>query len=361
MATSKPKKKAARKKTAKPSPKPKAKGKVAKKKPAKKKPARKKTAKPSPKPKAKGKPAKKKVAKKKVAKKKPARKKTAKPSPKPKAKGKPAKKKVAKKKPARKKMAKPAPKPAAKPKTVFGQFCWHDLMTNDPRGSGAFYSELFGWQIRQVPMGGAPMTIAYAGDEMVAGIMKHQQPNMPTFWMPYVTVADLDACTRKAKTLGGQVPMPSMDVPGLGRFGVVVDPEGAASAPFQGLAEMPEPKMGPGQFCWHEIISANPQGALRFYTQLYGWGELRQDMPSGPYQMFTAGKQQVAGVLPRPAEVKGPPMWLSYVAVSDVDASANLAVHLGGVVHMPPMAIPSVGRFAVIGDPQQAAIALFQG
>src|SRR5260370_17072202 len=54
-----------------------------------------------------------------------------------------------------------------------------------------------------------------------------------------------------------------------------------------------------------------------------------------------------------------PPSWIGYVAVDDVDATAERIKHLGGPVHVPATDIPNVGRFSVVADPQSAVFALF--
>jgi len=55
-----------------------------------------------------------------------------------------------------------------------------------------------------------------------------------------------------------------------------------------------------------------------------------------------------------------PTMWTPYVCVDDADATVARAKELGAMVVVPPSDIPDVGRFAVIGDPQGAAIAVLR-
>ena len=55
-----------------------------------------------------------------------------------------------------------------------------------------------------------------------------------------------------------------------------------------------------------------------------------------------------------------PPSWMIYFRTSDCDQTAARAQSLGGHVLVRPKDIPSVGRFAVIQDPQGAAFAVIQ-
>jgi predicted enzyme related to lactoylglutathione lyase len=55
---------------------------------------------------------------------------------------------------------------------------------------------------------------------------------MPSFWLPYFMVTDVDATTARATTLGGKAHFGPQDIPGTGRFAVIADPQGAAFAVF---------------------------------------------------------------------------------------------------------------------------------
>jgi predicted enzyme related to lactoylglutathione lyase len=115
-----------------------------------------------------------------------------------------------------------------------------------------------------------------------------------------------------------------------------------------------------GTFCWNELMTTDVEKAKTFYTKLFGWTTREMDMgPSGKYTIFINQGKDIGGCMKNPPEAGGvPPHWLSYVAVSDVDASAGEVVALGGTLIVPPTDIPHVGRFAIINDPTGAAIAV---
>jgi predicted enzyme related to lactoylglutathione lyase len=113
-----------------------------------------------------------------------------------------------------------------------GEFSWNELVTNDEPAAKQFYTGLFGWTAQ--PFGG-PMdyTLFKQGDMMVGGMMKCPQPGLPSHWLAYVTVEDVDATAARAKTLGGQVVMEPFDVPTVGRIAILIDPQGAAIGLFK--------------------------------------------------------------------------------------------------------------------------------
>jgi predicted enzyme related to lactoylglutathione lyase len=114
-----------------------------------------------------------------------------------------------------------------------------------------------------------------------------------------------------------------------------------------------------GAFSWSELMTSEPEAALRFYTALLGWSTQKMAMPGGDYHVLKVGETSVGGLMAIPPEAKAggmPPNWGCYVTVDDVDATARKAVELGGKVVHCPQDIPGVGRMAVIVDPQGAAL-----
>ena len=111
-----------------------------------------------------------------------------------------------------------------------GAFSWAELMTPDPKAAIAFYGALFGWTSEDMDMGSGPYHVLKAGDTQVAGVMgmpPDAPPGMPPMWGCYVTVDDIDATAKRCADLGGQVLMPPMDIPTVGRMAVLKDPLGA--------------------------------------------------------------------------------------------------------------------------------------
>ncbi|MDH5548125.1 MAG: VOC family protein [Gammaproteobacteria bacterium] len=110
-----------------------------------------------------------------------------------------------------------------------GAFSWNELLTPDIEAARVFYSELLDWKLKDADDAAVPYLIAETGDKEVAGIM--QTPpgaeEMPPMWGAYVTVDDIDARTERARKLGAKVYVEPQDIPNIGRFAVVADPQGA--------------------------------------------------------------------------------------------------------------------------------------
>ena len=247
-----------------------------------------------------------------------------------------------------------------------GRFVWHELHTNDRAKAMAFYAQLFGWETKEVPMGpGEPYSLALLAGKDHAGITKSMAPaNVPPHWLPYMHVDNVDQSAAKVKELGGKVLMQPMDIPNVGRFAAVMDPQGAAFAVYTSAKPYPEEAERPpvGAFCWEELMTSDPVAAAKFYSDLFGYTVEEKDMgPMGTYRIMKRGDRQTAGIMKTPPNVPAPPHWLTYVHVTDVDKSARNAREIGAKVMMEPTDIPQIGRFSVIQDPTGAVISLFKG
>jgi len=117
-----------------------------------------------------------------------------------------------------------------------GAFSWFELMTTDVAAAKNFYTKLFGWKTEEMPMaGGSAYTVIKVGDTSVAGMMTTppQAQGTTPMWSIYITVDDVDATAKKTKELGGKVLVPPMDIPKVGRFCVIQDPQGATICPIK--------------------------------------------------------------------------------------------------------------------------------
>lgn len=118
-----------------------------------------------------------------------------------------------------------------------------------------------------------------------------------------------------------------------------------------------------GRFVWYELTTTDMEAAKAFYTEVVGWSARDASMPGSPSTVFSNGEASVSGMMELPKDVGKMgerPMWIGYVCVDDVDATADRIKHLGGVVHIPPQDILNVSRFSVVSDPQMATLALFK-
>lgn len=106
---------------------------------------------------------------------------------------------------------------------------WSELTTTDPQAAMAFYGKLLGWTFEAMPMEGMTYQVVKVDGQSVAGIMSLPPgaPAMPPGWGTYMTVDNVDDCVKRVDALGGKVVVPPTDIPGVGRFSMLADPQGA--------------------------------------------------------------------------------------------------------------------------------------
>jgi uncharacterized protein len=246
-----------------------------------------------------------------------------------------------------------------------GRFVWQELMTEDTAAASAFYTKLLGWHAKG--SGGDPAyTEFHAGPTAVGGMMKTPDSakamGAKPMWMPYIGVDQVDSSVKQIEGLGGKVVRAASDIPNVGRFAVVTDPQGAVFAVFTSSSP-PAPQSGPpkpGEFSWNELATTDHEAAIGFYSKVFGWEALfRHDMgPMGTYLIFGADGAQYGGMFKMSPHHGPHPFWLPYAAVADADASAKVVTASGGRIVNGPMDVPGEGRIAQLTDPAGVLFAI---
>ena len=243
-----------------------------------------------------------------------------------------------------------------------GTFCWVELSTPDAEGAKAFYGDLFGWEFRddEIP-GGGVYTMCHVGGEAVAAMA--QQDGQTAHWNNYVSVASADETAAKARQLGARIFEEPFDVMGLGRMAVFADPGGAMLCAWEPQAHIGAGLVNDvGCMGWNELQTRDSGAAGDFYSGVFGWEiEPIEDDGNVVYTTVKNAGNQNGGFMPL-SEQHGdaPSFWLPYFTVPSRDAAMEKARELGGTVFAGPLDLPS-GKVAVLGDPQGAAFAIFEG
>ncbi len=246
------------------------------------------------------------------------------------------------------------------------RFVWFDLMTTDVKGAESFYTDIIGWKAATWQEG--HYDLWKAGDEDVGGVMplddQARAAGAPPQWLAYIATRDVDATVQKAKKLGGKVLAPPTDIPNVGRYAMLADPQGASFGVFQARhLPAPEDAAKPGHFGWAELNTTDWKAAWKFYSDLFGWKHTTS-MDMGPdhgeYFMFGLDEKQAFGGMSNSASVMhARPHWLHYVNVKNADETAKRVTEKGGQGLQGPMDVPGGGRIAQCLDPQGARFAVF--
>ncbi|KZN63712.1 hypothetical protein N473_16220 [Pseudoalteromonas luteoviolacea CPMOR-1] len=246
-----------------------------------------------------------------------------------------------------------------------GAFCWSELCSADWAAGKAFYTQLFDWQNVDQPIGeGCFYTMLQKHGSDIAAMYQmmpeQQAAEVPSHWLGYIAVDNVDDMAERAQTLGAEIIAGPHDVPEAGRMVMLHEPGGAHFALWQAGAHTgTQRELEANVPYWYELASQNSAKSEAFYCNLLGWQADHQAMENMDYVVFSHQGRPVAGMLEMTDEWQGlPPHWMLYFAVLDCDKLAETATSLGGEVCVPPTDIPQVGRFAVITDPQGAVFSI---
>ena len=243
-------------------------------------------------------------------------------------------------------------------------FVWYELMSTDPAGAAAFYGSVVGWKVVDAGMP-MPYSLLMVGEHHVGGLMDmppDAPSGMPPVWTGYVGVADVDAAAARFEAAGGKICRPPEDIPEVGRFAVVSDPQGGTLCVYTDKSSSaPQgPAAGtPGTVGWHELLAADGAAAFAFYSQQFGWTAADAiDMgPMGTYQLFAAGGEPVGGIMTKPPEMPVT-AWGYYFNVPAIDAAVERVKAAGGQVINGPMEVPGGQWIVNAVDPQGGMFSL---
>ncbi|AJY46016.1 VOC family protein [Martelella endophytica] len=249
-------------------------------------------------------------------------------------------------------------------------FIWYELLTPDTAAAETFYKSVIGWEAKDSGVADVSYTLfSVSGyDTYAAGMMALNEDmlarKVPPNWSGYVYAEEVDAKAAEFVAEGGSINVPPMDIPSVGRFAVVADPQGAVIClmnpipPEGGMPEAP-PAGSPGTFAWRELYATDAPAAVAFYEKVFGWKEsAAMDMgPMGKYHLFGLGEDDMGGIMKKPDEM---PMsaWGYYIAVDGLNAAIERVKAGGGQLLNGPMDVPGGAVVAQCLDPQGAFFCL---
>jgi uncharacterized protein len=246
-----------------------------------------------------------------------------------------------------------------------GKFGWYELMTTDTAAAASFYTSVVGWTTKDVGVPGMPYTTFNLGDIGVAGMLTLPEGagGKPS-WIGYIHVDDTDAYAARVEAAGGKICNPPTDVPGMLRFCVVTDPQGAPFVLFTSNPAMPTPPNRPepptpGTIGWHELYTTDLDAAWEFYSSFFGWTkETDMDMgPMGVYRIFNEGEKQIGGMMKKDDKIPNS-SWGFYFHVDEINAAIERIKAARGTITNGPHQVPGNSWIAMGIDPQGASFAV---
>ena len=241
-------------------------------------------------------------------------------------------------------------------KTWVGRFVWHEQVSSDPKQAQNFYGKLFGWSAEAFKPGEVDYTMISTNGQTHGGFSKAMEGAPPPHWLSHVRVENVDETLLKVESAGGKLAAGPFEIGEVGRIAIIADPQGAFISLYQPESDGPGSE---GVFVWDELATTDVDGAQRFYEEVFGWTTKDMGSDFGNYRIFEAAGIGIAGLM-NVQDNSIPPHWQPYVAVDDTDATTAKVKELGGSALMEPMDVPTIGRIAVLRDPQGAVFGIIK-
>jgi len=265
--------------------------------------------------------------------------------------------------------------------------CWIDTTQPDPQAAAEFYRGLLGWKLEDVMPPNSPgqYFVARLHGRDVAGISSIPGGNSTRAkWNTYVWVDNADETAQRVEQARGRVLAAPFDVPGAGRMAECADPSGAGFRIWQAREHRGAQLVNaPGSWNWSNLNTPDAEGAMRFYTAVFGWEFSEVDLGAGSSWMVRMpgyadflevrnpgirDRHTAAGVPPgftdavgwlQPIPSDAETYWSVTLSVADADLVAARTAELGGTVVSGPVEVP-YSRVVQITDPQGASVTLSQ-
>ena len=242
-------------------------------------------------------------------------------------------------------------------------FCWNQLATTDIDEAIVYYTSLFGWDVADEDLAGGESTIRLTlNGRFVAGLHalsdKEMEHGWKARWEPFLQVNSITEMLERTREHHGNVLEPMVSAGSHGTLATISSPSGAAlclweagNFPGQGwITENNAP-------AWHTLIASSMDVEHEFWTALTGWNNVT-DNPEGSHGLFTLGSNTpLAGtrIADRDLRIllgRRQTQWIPHIQVQDCDSIAAEAEAIGGTIIVAPEDVLSIGRQALIADPQ---------
>jgi predicted enzyme related to lactoylglutathione lyase len=244
---------------------------------------------------------------------------------------------------------------------AIGAPVWLDLQSSDPERSIAFYAGVFGWNHARAGSDLNDYVTFSRNGHRVAGMVTNQS-GIPDLWTVYLKTADAEATAAAIVESGGQVSF-THEVPGLGTMVGFADPSGAQLGAWQPAGHSGFDLVNEaGAPVWHELHATDYDGALAFYRDAFGWTTtVMSDTADFRMSTFSAGGDPLAGIFDASGYLGAgqTARWMPYFGVEDAEATASVAVSLGGT-QLDPVTDAPFGRLTHLADSTGALLTIIQ-
>jgi predicted enzyme related to lactoylglutathione lyase len=244
-----------------------------------------------------------------------------------------------------------------------GEVVFADLVTADVDAAAAFYTSVFGWQLRRSADAGY---IEFLHDGAVIGAVAEFRDDVErggARWLPSISVRDVDRAVTRVERAGGSILHAPEDLPARGRLAVVSDTQGAMFMLLRASGgDPPRSARSADTWGWAELWTQDVARAVGFYEAVFGYRALRSSGRGEGTPVLLTSDGEVRATIVGLSGGRVKPNWLPYVPVVDArDTLARVAASGGAVLLTSEDVDNDSGTFAaIIAGPTGGVFAIQQ-
>jgi len=210
-------------------------------------------------------------------------------------------------------------------------FVWTDLSTFDLGQAKTFYTAVFDWKFRSEDS--IYYTARLEGKD-ISGLYlmpeKFQKLDLPSFWMSYIKVENLDSALVIANQEGGKVEFVDKDNV-IGKVALIRDPLGAGFTIYEGEYLDARSHNLESCYCQSDLVVSDLSKVKSFYAKLFDW--TIKEVSGTHYKAFNDPSSFVANLIEVPNSIKGKDeYWGVYFYTSHLEQIKQQVLDSGGSV-----------------------------
>ena len=208
-------------------------------------------------------------------------------------------------------------------------FIYADLSTYDLKITKKFYSNVFGWRYYN---SGEDYWIAFAGRKEATGLYetpkKFQEMNMPSFWMSYIQVNNVEETVQLARELGGIIELVDLEA-SIGKIALIRDPLGAGFTIYEGDMLNVRTPDTPNTLVWNELFVSDVSKVKTFYETIFHWTIVPSE--TDRYSILDTEGTEISAINEVSNSLKGKyEYWSVFFAVKDIAKTKAKVLKNGG-------------------------------
>jgi len=237
-----------------------------------------------------------------------------------------------------------------------GKLIWADLYTGDVKASLDFYTDTFGWTVKNFGKKNGRYHLLYDGKQPVAGVLERSAQRNKTetaLWIGSIATDDVQTRVNKATDNNATIILKPHDFTLYGKRAVIADPQGGVIALLDLNEENKSHQSISDKWDWAQLFSVNTKKAAAFYQSTFNYSVEKVAQNQNNYYLSLQDEIR-ASIVKLPQSFEQRDRWVNFVEVEHLESILAKATKNGAEI----IYQPDNDLLAIIADPNGALLGL---